>query len=192
MTNDFNVSFEYTVDEAVSLQLDFIKSTKEGSSWRNREQWKFGVSFMFIVAFLLIFLSSDRSLGVVAALIGFAVVIGVFVTVLFGRYYDHLAQTRIRRLMIEQIGGPGPYMCSIEIRPEGLWVAQPSVELTFPWRDARNIEDVPEGINMTFAGGRVLARSRGFTSQAHRASFLDGIRKHVSAASAGAGPNPAA
>jgi hypothetical protein len=71
MNEDLCVTFEYSLDEAVAFQLKCIKATKEGSSWRKREQMKFAISFVCIVACLLIFASQDRR-PVLAAECGFA------------------------------------------------------------------------------------------------------------------------
>jgi hypothetical protein len=182
--NHLNVRFEYTLDEAVAFQVDYLKATKEGASWRKREQLMFLVALLTVVV-LLGWLSSDRSPATVAGLVGITLVGAPIATVLFGSYYDHVVKRRLRRVMTEQLGGPGPYTCAIEIRPDSLWVSQPRVQLAFPWRDAKKVEDATEGVIVTFAGGRVLARTRGFTSLEHRADFVAGLRERVSEASPG-------
>jgi len=184
MTEELNVKFDYSVDEAVASQFEFLRTTKEGRSWRRREQWRFAISLVLVVACWFFFFSSDRSTSNV---IGVVVIVAIVVTVgtiLFGLYYDHSGRNRTRRLLVERLG-PGPYACSIEIRPEGLWIAQPSVEQTFPWRDVKRIEDTADGIAVLFVGGRVLARTRGFSTQAHRESFLASLQRHLSAAGIG-------
>src|SRR5688572_11859129 len=119
MTENLKVNFEYGVDEAVAFQLESLRRTKEGSSWRRREQWRFAISLVFVVACWFFFFSSDRSPANAVGLGVIVVVVATFGTILFGHYYDHQAKSRIRRLMEEQLGGPGPYACSMEIRPEG-------------------------------------------------------------------------
>jgi hypothetical protein len=181
MTENHKVNFEYSVDEAVAFQIEFLRTTKEGSSWRNRERWTFAIAYVFIVGCWFVFGLSDRSPASVLGSVVIAIVVGTIATILFGHYYDHLVRTRLRRLIVEQVG-PGPYTSAIEIRSEGLWVTQPGVELTFPWRDARTIQDTSEGIIVMFAGGRVIAHARGFGSQAHHDSFLASLRQQASAA----------
>lgn len=182
MNNSLRVRFEYSVDEAVAFQIGSLRATKEGASWRSREQLKFLVSLIAAVV-VLGWMSSDRSPEAIVGIAGIALLIVPIATALFGVYYDHVVKNRLRRVMIEQLGGTGPHTCTIEIRLDGLWVSQPTVEITFPWRDAKNIEDTAEGVSVFFVGGRVLARTRGFSSQGHRDEFVAGLRKHISAAS---------
>jgi hypothetical protein len=178
--DDSKVTFDYTIDEAVAFQHAFVQSTREGASWRKREQITFSLAFVVVVglfAALKVPISSNRSPLLVLAIIGAAVVVGVVLAIPFGHYYDHLVRKRMRRLITEQLGSSGPYTCSIELRPEGAWVAQPGVELTFPWREATRVEDAADGVIVMFKGGRVLARSRAFTSPEHREMFLRKVRE---------------
>jgi hypothetical protein len=177
------INFEFTIDEAVEFQLGFVRASREGGSWRRREQLTFAAAFSVAVVCVMIVFSSRRTPLMVALSIGAATAAGLLLAIPFGWYYDHLVKARTRRFLIEQFGGDGPQLCSIEIRAEGLWVAQRGVELTFPWRDATGIQDAAEGVTVTFKGGRVLARSRGFASLDARTNFLHAVRALVPPAS---------
>jgi hypothetical protein len=183
MTDALKVDFDYTLDEAVDVQLHTVRQTREGASWRRREQWRF-VCGVVLASMAVIFLSSsERSPATFVAMFAISVVIGLALVVPFGHFYDHRARARIRRLLVERFGD-GPYHCSIEIRPAGLWSAQQGVESQFPWSQATKTEDTPEGVDVVFKGGRVLARSRGFASAEHRSMFVQELRDRVSAATA--------
>ena len=173
------LTFEFTVDEAVDVQIASLKMSREAASWRRREQVKFVFALTVLFAVLLVLASDDQSVAVSAFLVAFAFVVSLLLAVPFGWYYDHLLRSRTRRFLIEQLGGAGPYRCSMEIRPDNLWVAQSGIELAFPWNEATGVQEAPEGITITFRGGRVLARSRGFTSDDHRSNFLGRLRELV-------------
>jgi len=177
--NDLRVTFEFTVDEAAEVQCAFVKTSREASSWRRREQFKFVVSLTIACAFMVIIFRDGRSISTLAFLVAVGFGIGMLLSIPFGWYYDHIVRTRRRRFLLEQLGGPGPHQCSIEIRPDTLWVSQSGVELTFRWGDAIDVQDVPEGVAITFRRGLVLARNRGFISDAHRAGFLRRLRELV-------------
>ena len=85
-------------------------------------------------------------------------------------------RTRLYAYIREQLGGEGPHLCSVELRPEHLWVRQGGVELLFPWTEATSVSDDPGGILIAFRQGRVLARSRGFTSPEQRQEFQQQAR----------------
>lgn len=180
MEND-QVAFEFTLDELVSFQVDLVRSTGEGSSWKRREQWKFAASLFVTCSIFSVLASSDRSPSIIVFLITVSAVVAALVTPLFGRYYDHVIKTRMRKLFIEQLGSSGPYTCSIELRPESLSAKQMNVEMKFSWRDAAGIDDTPDGVMVRFRRGRALARSRGFTSQEHRNAFLARARELMAA-----------
>ena len=167
-----NITFDFTVDEAVDVQLKYVRSTSEGASWRRREQWMFAIPLTFVMATVLIFVNPDETLLVKSLLVAAAAAIALILVVPFGWYYDHLVTARMRRLLVEQLGGEGPYSCTVEVLPDRLSVVQNGIQLSFPWSNARSIDDGVDGIMITFRGGWVLVRSRGFTSAEHRAAFL--------------------
>lgn len=176
MSDELRVEFDFSLDEVVELHRYQIKRTREGASWRKREQWHFAVAFALVLATVLLMTGRARNATSAAWVVGGASALGLVLMVPYGWYYDHVVKTRTRRVLAEQLGA-GPYHCSIEIRPGGLWVSQCGVELNFLWPEAISVEDTPEGIMTVFKAGRVLAQSRGFRSPAHRQKFLDTLRE---------------
>ena len=175
MSDDLRAEFDFSLDEAVALNRYHVNRTREGVSWRKRAQWQFAATFALGLATVLLMAGWARNATSAAWVAGGAGALGLVLMVPYGWYYDHVVNTRMRRVLAEQLGA-GPYHCSMEIRPGGLWVSQCGVELTFLWPEAISVEDTPEGIMTVFKAGRVLARSRGFRSSADRQKFLDTLR----------------
>jgi hypothetical protein len=166
------------VEEAAEVQQTWTKASREASSWRRREQTKFVIGVTVAAAVVLI-LTNARSIPNTAVFLVIAFVIGLLLAVPFGWYYDHLVRVRTRRLLVERLGGEGPHGCSIAIHPDVLRVTEAGVELAFSWSDATSVADAPEGVTITFKRGFVLARSRGFVSDVHRARFLRRVQELI-------------
>jgi hypothetical protein len=169
------IEFEFTLDEAVALQADFVKTAREGRSWRKREQRNFVVAMIAVAAAFVVW-NSSGDLVHLATVLSAITLLALVLAIPFGWYYDHSVRTRTARLLAERMG-PGPYRCSIRIHPDALRVAQTGLELVFPWSSAVGTDDVADGVLVTFTTGLVLARSRGFTSQEHRQHFLRRVRE---------------
>ena len=99
---------------------------------------------------VLTFVFLAGSLSVAALIAGFAITLGLagLLTIPFRWYCESLVRGRTRRLLIEQLGGEGPYPCSVELRPEGgqlafqrpalpLQLAPPALDLLPPGRRLR-------------------------------------------------------
>ncbi len=169
------VEFEYSLEEAAAFQIEYLQSTREGKSWRKREQSIFVIA---LIASLGIFagLNFGRQPVLLAMWLAAITVFALVLAGPFGIYYDHLVRRRTARIISEQMG-PGPYRCSTEIHPDALRVAQSDLGYVFPWSGAMGTADRPDGILVAFKTGRVLARSRGFTSDEHRQYFLQRVRE---------------
>jgi hypothetical protein len=178
MSDDSRAEFDFSLDEAVELHLVELRGTRSGVAWRKGAQWQFAAAFALVLAVVLLMTDRARNVTCAVWLVGAAIALGLILMVPYGWYYDHLTETRMRDMLVEGFG-PGPYRCSLEIRPDGLWASQWGVERIFLWSEASSIEDTPEGILTVFKAGRVLARSRGFRSSEHRQKFLDALREWV-------------
>ena len=178
MSDDLRTEFDFTLDEVVELHVYQLNRTREGVSWRKRARWQFAAAFALVLSTVVVIAGWARNATGAVWVVGAATALGLVLMVPYGWYYDHLVKTRTRNILAEQFG-PGPYHCSMEIRPDGLWASQWGVEQTFLWSEASSIEDTPEGIMTTFKAGRALVRSRGFRSSEHRQKFLDALREWV-------------
>jgi uncharacterized protein (DUF58 family) len=179
MSDHPRVSFEFTLDELVDSHLRLVRRTREGASWRWRESRNFVVAASIPLLCIVGYQFSVGQLspaGLVALVIA-SIVLAVILAVPFLWYYDHIVRRRLRRYLVERSGGPGPYTCTVELRPEGVSVDQNNVRMNFPWADALSIEDSADGIEIRFRGGQVLARSRGFASPEARGVFLTRVHE---------------
>lgn len=178
MDRDHHVAFDSSLEEIVVFQQEFMRGTREGRSWRRREQFMFSFSMTAVVAVMLVIKGGHDWWWYVFAIGGVGIVAAVL-AIPFGWFYDHRVRTRMTRLISEQWGS-GPYQCSIEVQPDALKVVQASAEWRFPWQTALAVEERPDGVFLSFKGGRVLARSRGFASPEHQQRFLKLAREMLS------------
>jgi hypothetical protein len=173
------ITFDFTVDEAVELHLESVRSTSEGSSWRHREQRMFVVTCTVVMAAVLVLANQQQPLLVKSLLVATAAVISLALAIPFGWYYDHLVRSRTRKFLVERLGGQSPYPCSIEALPEVLSVEQNGVQLSFPWTEVKSVHDGVAGIKITFRSGNVMVPNRGFASTQDRAAFLRTIQQQL-------------
>ena len=118
----------------------------------------------------------DVSGAMWAVLLGVALVIGAGFGYLYGLYYDRAMRRQYRRLVHEQLGGALQVRCEIELRPEGVWVVQKGLEMTFPWSNAVAIDDTGDAIELRFSPGLVVARNRAFRDTCERTVFFERAR----------------
>jgi hypothetical protein len=178
-----HVAFDSSLEEVASFQQKVVKSTREGRSWRRREQFMFAFSMTAVVAIMLM-IKNDHNLQWNVFAIGGVGILAATLAIPFGWFYDDRVRTRTTRMIAERLGS-GPYRYFIELHPDVLRVAQASTELRFPWHTALVVEDRSDGVFISFQGGQVLARSRGFASAEHRQGFLQLARELASSASDG-------
>ena len=172
------VEFDFSLDEAVVLQMDFVRTTREGRSWRKREQRTFVMAVVAVAAIIITLKMHSSDPARLAAFLVAITLLAFMLAVPFGWYYDYQVQTRTARLLTERMGAE-PYHCSIEIHSDALRVTQSGLGFVFPWSSAVGTDDASEGILVTFTTGRVLARARGFISLEHRQHFLRRLRELV-------------
>lgn len=178
-----HVAFDSDLEEVASFQQEVVKGTHQGRSWRRREQFMFSFTMTAVVAVMLM-IKNGHTLRWYVFAIGGVGILAATLAIPFGWFYDSRVRTRMAKLIAEQ-WGPGPYHYVIELHPDVLRVAQAVTELRFPWHTALVVEDRSDGVFLSFKGGRVLARSRGFASAEHRQGFLQLARELASRESEG-------
>jgi len=167
------VDFEFTALEAAEMHLQWHTTSRVARWVRWREQVFFVVALVLMVAVISLASSRRRQPETIVIHVAIAVVVALALTVPFRWFYDELIRKRTHRFLREHLGGEGPHLCSVELRPEHVWSRQNGVEYLFPWTEATAVSDNPDGILIVFRGGRVLARNRGVASPEQRREFLE-------------------
>jgi hypothetical protein len=174
------VEFDATLEDLVDTQARAIRQTKTGRSWRHRavvaSGLAAGVAF-FAVVLLMLSVAVGKTLASSVAVSGVGgLVLGVLWGFLYGHVYDCRVRRRSRRFVAEWLGGIGPFHCEIELRSNGVWVRQNSIEILCPWSDATGVEDTGDVMELRFRGGLVVVRNRVFRTASDRNEYLEHVR----------------
>jgi hypothetical protein len=114
--------FDFSLEEAVALQIGFVRATREGRSWPRREQRSFILALIAVAAVLVLLeMPAGHPMLLLASIVAITL-LAFLLAVPFGRYYDRVVRTRTGRLLAEGMG-PGPHHCVIEIHHDALRVA---------------------------------------------------------------------
>jgi len=84
---------------------------------------------------------------------------------------------RLRRVVADMMPDPGPYVCEVEIRSEGVWLRQMNKQIIHEWQSLEAIEETPDSVDIfTRDGGGVVVRNRAFASEGQRSQFVDMVK----------------
>jgi len=106
-------------------------------------------------------------------------VVGAVVGAMSMVFHEQSLTKRTRTVVAEHFGTRSSIRCEIELRPTGLWVQQDQMQLLLDWETAKSVDDTPDGIELWFRWGLVVARNRGFATPADRERFLAAARARV-------------
>lgn len=180
-TDLVRLQFDATLAECVEVSLLLTLRTQAARSWHRRAVlWMGGSVGLGVLAGFMI-LRPDTNVLTAAAI---AATLGLLAGLLYGPIYRLQVRQRARQLMVESLGGTGPYRCEIELRPGGVWSRQNRTELFLPWEAARAVVEASEGVQIDFGNALVMARNRAFATDQERSRFVQFARQHV--------PRPAA
>jgi len=169
------VSFESNLDELADAYVQYVLSTPAGQSMRRRATAGIGCAGGLLGFAPILMDPASRRPDLIFAAGILALLAGGSAAVLNYMLYRSSARRRLRRFLAIQFG-QGAFRCEIELRPEGAWARQEHVEVKFGWNDLLAAEDFPDGVELRFRGGYLLARARAFASTADRAEFLESAR----------------
>ncbi|HYN10339.1 MAG TPA: hypothetical protein VES67_23330 [Vicinamibacterales bacterium] len=98
---------------------------------------------------------------------------GIFGAFFYPRYRQLTFKRSANRLYREWLGGQPAAAVEIEPRDRGLWVAQNSTEVLYPWRDVTAVDDSAADVQICFRyEGLIVVRTRAFADAATRSAFL--------------------
>jgi YcxB-like protein len=166
------VQFEFT-------QADLVDATKRllGRSNRVKAGLREGSIFSAVVvgATVFLFLRNDPTEGLVVGLVA-----GLITVLLYPILRKNGIDRRLRGIAVDLMAEPGPYVCEVELRPEGVWVRQMNKQTIYEWKIVEAVEEAGDAVTI-FArdGGGVVVQNRAFKADSQRSQFLELARSSV-------------
>jgi hypothetical protein len=173
------IQFDATIDEMVDTHVRMGRSTKTLRAVRTSYVWSSAAAAGIACAIIQVAMAHERTVTVWAVALVSGIALCVVYRCFVGFHYDWLVRRRYRRLLTERLGGAPGVHCEMELRPEGVWVAQDGVEITFHWDSATRVLDTGDAVEMGFRGGIALARNRAFATPGDRQRFLGQARTYA-------------
>lgn len=167
-----HVQFEFTKEDLVDASKRFLKRSKVIKSGI----WKASVYSALTVA-VMVFLVFQKgpTIGLV-----FGLVAAVIIVFLYPRWHERSLENRLRQLADEMMTSPGPYICEVEPRREGLWLRQMDKQIIYEWRSLEALEEAADSVDIfSRDGGGVIVRNRAFVSESDRAQFIELVRSSL-------------
>jgi hypothetical protein len=166
------VQFEFT-------QADLVDANKRllgRSNLVNVGSWKASI-YPAVIAGAIVFLilRNDPAFGLVVGLVA-----GLVIVLLYPKLQKSGIDSRLQGMAAKMMAEPGPYVCEVELRPEGVWVRQMNKQIIFEWKIVEAVEEVDDaGAIFTRVGEGVVVRNRAFKEGGQRCRFLDLARSSV-------------
>ena len=116
------------MDELVDANLRLRTRSRSAQGYRTRSVWVAGgalcVALLAVVFIRARAASVDVSVAIWGVLVVVALGLGAVFGYVYGLYYDRAVRRQYRHVLAEQFGGASHLRCEIELRDEGVWVAQ--------------------------------------------------------------------
>ena len=148
----------------------------KASQHKKTDEWKASLYLGVSVAVILCFLLKTTPLtclvtGLIAAL----------VILLYPRWLRSSLENRMRQIADEIMAAPGPYVCEVELRPEGLWLRQMDKQTIYEWKSLEAVEETADSVDIfSRDGGGVVVRNRAFSSETDGSRFIELVRSGLS------------
>ena len=173
------IEFDTTVDELVDVNMRLLEHTSAYGQQRKQAQWAWAVIAAGGAAVFLLRGTAVPSYGALAIAGVGALLSGLAVGSLQGRYYERYVRQHYRRVVNELYGEAPLTHWEFEIRPDTLWCRSEHSEVAFPWSRLRRVEDVPGAIELWFDPGLAVVRDRAFSAPEERRAFFDTVTKYL-------------
>jgi hypothetical protein len=84
----------------------------------------------------------------------------------------------------EQLGGDGPFLCEVEITPDGITTKQSGAETKRAWSAVKEIVETPDSLEFVWhSGGLLVVRDRAFQTPELRSTYLRTARDFLASSS---------
>jgi hypothetical protein len=166
------VEFEFTKEDLVDVAKRCLKHRNP----KKADEWKPSLYLGISVAVLLFFVLKTSPLtGLVTGLIAALVIL------LYPRWLRSSLEKRMRKIADEMMAAPGPYVCEVELRPEGLWLRQMDKQIIYEWKSLEAVEETADSVDIfSRDGGGAVVRNRAFSSETDRSKFIELLRSGLS------------
>jgi YcxB-like protein len=168
------VQFEFSAADVAEVAQRAAERSKtiRDSRWHAAASWSALLS-------LILFLLLEGAFIIRAA---FAVLFGLVVFFLYFRHGRSSPSGRYLQYYREQLGGDGPFLCEVEIGPEGVVTRQSGAEIRRPWSALKGIVETPDAVEFVWhIGGLLVVRDRAFLTPDSRSAFLQTARDLMAA-----------
>ena len=172
MFNRIEVSFDFTLDEAVDVAL---RGLALYPGFRRALVQNALFAGLMTVIPVMVIVQGEVQTRIVPALIAF-VLGGV------GEYClgSMLRRRRARRVVKKLLSGDEPYTCTEIIEPTGMTSIQGETTLIRQWSAFARVDDKAHGVEIVGRqGGITCVRNRAFETDAERTDFLELARSFV-------------
>ena len=165
---------------AVDL-ADAAKRFVQRSQYARDARWYAAACWSILLAAILFFVlpGGAEARGAFSAFFGFAV---FFI-------YNYLWRPTHRgylKYYREHVGGDRPFLCEVEITPDGITAKQLDTETRRAWSAVKEIVDTPDAVEFMWrTGGLLVVRDRAFETPEQRALFLQNARSLLTTSSTG-------
>jgi hypothetical protein len=166
------VQFEFTQSDLVDASKRLLDRDKGASAG----VWKAAIYDGVVVgSIIFLALQNKPAIGLVVSLTAAGLTI-----LLYPKLQKSGIDRRLHRIAGGLMAEPGPYMCEVELRPEGVWVRQMNKQIIYEWKCVESIEETDDDIAIfTRDGGGVVVRNRAFKLNGEYNRFLELARSRI-------------
>src|SRR5262249_18738821 len=139
------VQFEFTRADLV----DTNKRLLGRSNLVNVGSRKGSINNAVIVgAIVFLILRNDPMVGLVVGLVA-----GLVIVLLYPKLQKSGFDGRLHGAAANLMAEPGPYVCEVELRPEGVWVRQMNMQIIYEWKIVEAVEEIDDAVTIFARGG---------------------------------------
>jgi YcxB-like protein len=166
------VQFEYTQADLVDANTRLLRR----SNLVNVGSWKSSIFPAVIVgAIAFLILRNDPMVGMVVGLVG-----GLIVILSYPKLQKSAFDSKLQEIAAKVMAEPGPHVCEVELRPDGVWARQMNKQIIYEWKIVEAVEEVDDTVTIYARdGGGVVIRNRAFKTEDQRSRFLELARSGV-------------